>query len=220
MYEENGPDGKRKHTVAEIAEVLGVSRKTIYRHPEPEQERRQPDKSVRLASVATPARNNGTKSSGNEDDLAGLRPVRARVRRPGEPLSPQEHDLHERLVHQRDRMRVSRCPTCGNEPAEARARWQQRQDLAIVWLYADPDRPGEITEWRHCAECQPHQRFQTIVCPLCGDGPIVAGDLADAVPDEHTPPEPVRNWLDQQGWHDDPDGGLVCAQHPATRTDQ
>lgn len=32
MYEETGPDGKRAHTVAEIAAEFGVTRPTIYRH--------------------------------------------------------------------------------------------------------------------------------------------------------------------------------------------
>jgi DNA invertase Pin-like site-specific DNA recombinase len=32
MYEETGPDGKRVHTVAEIAAEFGVTRPTIYRH--------------------------------------------------------------------------------------------------------------------------------------------------------------------------------------------
>jgi len=32
MYEETDPDGKRKHTVAQIAAEFGVSRPTIYRH--------------------------------------------------------------------------------------------------------------------------------------------------------------------------------------------
>lgn len=32
MYEEKGPDGKRAHTVKEIAEEFGVTRPTIYRH--------------------------------------------------------------------------------------------------------------------------------------------------------------------------------------------
>jgi DNA invertase Pin-like site-specific DNA recombinase len=31
MYSKTGPDGKRVHTVAEIAEVIGVSRATVYR---------------------------------------------------------------------------------------------------------------------------------------------------------------------------------------------
>jgi len=32
MYDKAGPDGKRRHTVAQIAAELGVSRATIYRH--------------------------------------------------------------------------------------------------------------------------------------------------------------------------------------------
>jgi DNA invertase Pin-like site-specific DNA recombinase len=35
MYDETGPDGKRRYTVNEIAETFHVSRKTIYRHLEP-----------------------------------------------------------------------------------------------------------------------------------------------------------------------------------------
>ncbi|MDA8062839.1 MAG: recombinase family protein [Actinomycetota bacterium] len=35
LYHECGPDGRRAHTVAEIATELGVSRPTIYRHLEP-----------------------------------------------------------------------------------------------------------------------------------------------------------------------------------------
>lgn len=34
MYDETGPDGKRKYTVQQIAEEFGVSRPTIYRHLE------------------------------------------------------------------------------------------------------------------------------------------------------------------------------------------
>lgn len=36
MYDELGPDGKRKYTVQHIAEEFGVSRPTIYRHLEKE----------------------------------------------------------------------------------------------------------------------------------------------------------------------------------------
>ena len=34
MYDETGPDGKRRHTVAQIAAEFGVTRPTIYRHLE------------------------------------------------------------------------------------------------------------------------------------------------------------------------------------------
>ena len=52
MYEEKGDDGKRKYTVAEIAETFGVSRKTIYRHLEPSGARRQPGKTAPLVRDA------------------------------------------------------------------------------------------------------------------------------------------------------------------------
>jgi DNA invertase Pin-like site-specific DNA recombinase len=42
MYDETDKDGKRKHTVAQIAAEFGVSRPTIYRHLE---------KTVRSASA-------------------------------------------------------------------------------------------------------------------------------------------------------------------------
>jgi len=32
MYDELGPDGRRKHTVQQIADEFGVTRPTIYRH--------------------------------------------------------------------------------------------------------------------------------------------------------------------------------------------
>jgi HTH domain len=38
-YDEKGTDGKRRYTVAEIAETFHVSRRTIYRHLEPRAER-------------------------------------------------------------------------------------------------------------------------------------------------------------------------------------
>jgi hypothetical protein len=42
---------------------------------------------------------------------------------------------------------------------------------------------------------------------------MVAGDLADLMPDANIPPGPVR-WLADQGWYDDPDDGLICSEHP------
>lgn len=140
-----------------------MSRKTIYRHLEPEVGRRQPDKATRAVAASPPQPSpqpqpqSTAPASGAEALPATLRPVRARIRRPDEPLTEQQRDLHDRLARQRAAISKATCPTCGNKPVQARARWQQRQDLAVVWLYADPDHPGEFIERRHCAECQPHQ---------------------------------------------------------------
>ena len=54
MYDETGADGRRRYTVAEMAETFGVSRKTVYRHLEPSADRRQPGKSTRSAASAGP----------------------------------------------------------------------------------------------------------------------------------------------------------------------
>jgi DNA invertase Pin-like site-specific DNA recombinase len=204
-----------EHTVQKIADILGVKRGTLYGHFDKTAVGGRPRATKTTpANASAEAGNNGTESSANGPDADVVRrPIWARLAGPGSQPSP---DLMQRLEKQRAAMRASRCPTCGNEPVEVRARWQQRQDLAIVWLYADPDRPGAVTETHHCAECQPHQHFQTIVCPLCGDGPMVGGDLADLMPDENTPPETVRGWLADRGWHDDPDDSFICGQHLPT----
>ncbi len=57
MYEEKGDDGRRKYTVAEIAETFGVSRKTIYRHLEPSGGRASPARRPRC--YASPVVNTG-----------------------------------------------------------------------------------------------------------------------------------------------------------------
>src|SRR5882757_5580010 len=79
---------------------------------------------------------------GHSDDLAGLRPVRARIHQIGQLITTaNEGDLRDRGVGQRETMRASRCLTCGAEPVDARACWAQREDLAIVWLYPIPSGP-------------------------------------------------------------------------------
>jgi hypothetical protein len=108
-------------------------------------------------------------------------------------------------------MRALACPTCGHEPVDAQTRWQQRQDLEITWLYPDPASQLRVIEQVHCSSCQPHQQVATVVCQLCGDGPLLAGDLATAATDE-VAPVVVRTWLTTKGWQISP--RLVCPDHP------
>ena len=42
MYDEVGPDGRRAHTVQQIAEEFGVTRPTIYRYLQPSSTGRNP----------------------------------------------------------------------------------------------------------------------------------------------------------------------------------
>lgn len=109
--------------------------------------------------------------------------------------------------------RTAPCPTCGNEPADASSLWSQRQDLTINWLEADPTRPGEIIDVRHCTKCQPNQNISSADCAMCDNGPILVGDLADELIELDQVPEPVRRWLLDHGWHDHARHGLICPDH-------
>ncbi|MGH3610050.1 MAG: recombinase family protein, partial [Pseudonocardiaceae bacterium] len=197
----------RGESVTAIAAHLKVGRSTLYRalQPDPDQASVTPtaaaaDTASSPATVATPAALPG-----------GSRPVRARIRRSGDPLSSRERELRDRLVGQREAMRASACPACGHEPVDAQTRWQQRQDLAITWLYPDPASELRVVERVHCSSCQPHQQVATVVCELCGDGPLLVNDLAAAATDE-LPPAVVRTWLVTKGWQVSP--RLLCPDHP------
>lgn len=45
-----------------------------------------------------------------------------------------------------------------------------------------------------------------VVCVRCGEGPLLAGDAADAA-EQTPPPAPVLGWLSAAGWEL---SGLVC----------
>ncbi len=201
---------KRGESVTAIAAHLKIGRSTLYRALQPEQ---TPDSSGPFPTHPATLDSSPLQVVATPDVVGdGLRAVRARIRRPEQPLSAQDRRLRERLVRQREAMRASRCPSCGNEPIETGDRWRQRQDLAIAWLYPNPEHPGqEVLERRHCVECQPHQQVATVLCALCGDGPLLAGELAATAADE-SPPAPVRTWLVNNGWRLRP--RLVCPAHP------
>jgi len=88
------------------------------------------------------------------------------------------------------------CTTCGHRPLSLRDLHRYRQDLLEPWLYLDQDRPGEVVERHHCARCQPHDSASALACAVCGDGPLLAGELADQVRNERTPPNLAR----RAGW--------------------
>lgn len=203
MYDEG------KHTVAQIAGILNVKRGTLYGHLDKASIGGRPRAAKTSApptsaTVTTPAASNPPLA----DPLP--RPVRARTRQPGEPITAPEQHLQDRVVRQRSSMRVPACPTCGNEPVEARDRWQQRPDLAITWLYPDPEHPDQLIQQRHCRQCQPHQHITTLECAICGDGPFLTGDLATSSP-EGPLPDPVSRWLADTGWRTTPE--LICPHH-------
>jgi hypothetical protein len=130
----------RGESVTAIAAHLKIGRSTLYRALQPG----QGQGSAAMVPATPPLADKVTAPA-----LAdGLRPVRARIRQPDEPLSLSERELRDRLLGQREAMRASACPTCGNEPAVAPTRWRQRQDLAITWLY--PDAASELRVVERC----------------------------------------------------------------------
>jgi hypothetical protein len=171
MYDQTGADGRRKYTVAEIAETFGVSRKTVYRHLEPSGGRRQPGKSARPAAPAGPLATRPHPAH----DRASEPAARPRAR-PAAGLAPLA------------------CPACGREPATRGEALQQRQDLAIVWLHLDGD---HLTEDRHCVACQPHGLVIDVSCSCCGNGPLITGQppgLGDQLAAS------ALDWMHSRGW--------------------
>ena len=197
-------------TVAEIAAIFKVPRTTIYGHLDKHSVGSRPRAGkLRPSPTAQPsmAADISAPQAGTTDPFSDdLHPIRVRLRHPDNPLSTQEPELRDRLQRQRDTMRASRCPTCGNEPIEVKTRWQQRQDLATQWLHLDG---AAFREQRHCAACQPHKEVLIIECAHCGDGPLGTGVSADNQPSQWPPA--LHTWLRDHGWSTQPE--LLCAHH-------
>ncbi|AWK76356.1 recombinase (plasmid) [Rhodococcus oxybenzonivorans] len=102
------------------------------------------------------------------------------------------------------------CPSCGYEPTTRAEAAHQRADLAVTWLHADPHHPGRVLSRHHCRHCEPGQPAFDIACSVCGDGPILAGALAEQAKNGNLT-EPVRRWLTAAEWAVTPD--LLCPGH-------
>jgi DNA invertase Pin-like site-specific DNA recombinase len=152
-------------TVAEIASIFTVPRTTIYGHLNNGTVGSRPRARTLPAGVETEP------AVATDSPTTSLRPKPARIPLIGEPPSAQELQLRQRLVRQREAMRASRCPTCGNEPGEAQIRWRQRQDLAIIWLHLDGD---ILQERRHCVACQPPANPTTSPRSLSASAAVMA----------------------------------------------
>lgn len=107
------------------------------------------------------------------------------------------------------------CPGCGYQPAQPQELRRHRRDLAERWLYPSPT--GGVRERRHCSSCQPHDLpVAVLVCALCGNGPILAEDLATAFTAGDLT-APLRDWLRRHRWRGSAPAQLVCPDHPAPR---
>ena len=90
------------------------------------------------------------------------------------------------------------CDRCGQAPADP----LQQILMNAVWLVPGPDGP---TTARYCRACPPSGPITDLTCLLCGDGPLLVGDLA-ADPDDALPAA-AQHWLTAAGWRLD---GPVC----------
>jgi DNA invertase Pin-like site-specific DNA recombinase len=102
------------------------------------------------------------------------------------------------------------CPSCGHEPTTRAEAAHQRADLAVTWLHADPHHRGTVISRHHCRHCGPGQPAFDIACSICGDGPILAGALAEQAKNGNLT-EPVQRWLTAAEWAVTPD--LLCPGH-------
>ncbi|MDJ0362220.1 recombinase family protein [Rhodococcus sp. H29-C3] len=116
------------------------------------------------------------------------------------------------LEHTAQARRTPRaCPGCGHEPTTRAEAAHQRVDLAVSWLYLDCQDPSKVVSRHHCRSCQPEEIVVDVACTVCGDGPILAGELATGTDIDDAQPDPVQRWLADAGWCTKPT--LLCPDH-------
>jgi DNA invertase Pin-like site-specific DNA recombinase len=175
-----------KNTVSSIAKLLGVSRSTIYKYV--------PDlDEIRVQLTGAPA-------------LPAPAPA-ATVTMAVEPLRPTTTSLPA----QGSAPSTVECPCCGHVPAAGNERFQQRRDLQVLWLSADPGHPHGVRIAQHCARCQPHTEIAVVECARCGNGPMLTGTLATELSTTGALPALADQRLVVAGWRTAPD--LVCPDH-------
>jgi hypothetical protein len=111
------------------------------------------------------------------------------------------------------------CPTCRTIPADDAGAARLREELRTAWWSTSDQDPGRLSITRHCGHCQPHTVY-ILVCMICGDGPILAGQLARDVIDSQPVqlPAVVVDELTRTGWRRAATNhvtGWICSQPTA-----
>ncbi|UGT59136.1 recombinase family protein [Nocardia asteroides] len=227
------------HTVQQIADIVGAGRTTVYGHLAKNTDGTRPRAGARPGSTASPDTVRGAEPRiAVEAAAAPPEPVAAApapevvqrvvaieaITAPAVPAP--EPATAPRAVAEIMRpprgsagrgraRRADPCPTCGTEPSQAYGPLQLAADVAFRWYELDTstDNHGGLIATRHCAECQPTQRFP-IACadPDCEEGPLLGGELAaQARAASGRVPEVVLRLLTGRGWSTD--GALLCPDH-------
>jgi hypothetical protein len=90
-----------------------------------------------------------------------------------------------------------RCPGCAHQAGSAAEAWVLHSELSTTWLVLDAH--GTVQPRRFCHACMPDGPVGDLSCTQCGDGPLLAGDLA-----RPTAAALVERWLHTQGWRTGP----------------
>lgn len=101
--------------------------------------------------------------------------------------------------------RTQRCFGCGTAAQDP----SQAADLATPWLL--PAESGAVRMARFCRACAPTGEVGEIECLGCGDGPLLAGELADA---DLLTGAAIDSWLAATGWRP---AGPWCPQCSSAR---
>jgi hypothetical protein len=95
--------------------------------------------------------------------------------------------------------RSVQCFGCGAPPRDG----SQAADLATPWLVQADDGAARVP--RYCRICTPTGTVGEKDCAGCGDGPLLADELADA---DLLTGAVINAWLSQTGWR--PAGPWWC----------
>ncbi|WP_060722611.1 hypothetical protein [Pseudonocardia sp. EC080625-04] len=79
-----------------------------------------------------------------------------------------------------------RCDDCRRNPRHP----GERADIATTWILAGPT--GPVTG-HFCRDCAPTGPVADLTCTRCGDGPLLAGDIAEN-PEQATPLLTAAGW--------------------------
>lgn len=79
-----------------------------------------------------------------------------------------------------------RCGRCRRSPRDP----GERADIATTWILPGPDGPAI---GHFCRDCAPVGPVVDLTCTRCGDGPLLAGDIAER-------PEQAEQLLTAAGW--------------------
>ncbi len=195
--------------VGALCVELDITRQTLYRHVSPTGELREDGRKLLAERPAVAAPRSGASARPDSDgatphaeqagpvarrsDHAGEVPVVTARVQPGAKGDDGAAGTADELA----------CPGCGYRPTRPRDLIPHREDLATVWLHVDGDL---VSEGRHCARCQPHDRVRAITCSRCGDGPLLTGTGGGGVL-----PAAAADWLRHHGWTTTPE--LICDDH-------